>query len=313
MIESPYTEDRFLRGVHRPNTAQGMGGGSPLVVDLPTVLEMLSLVSQGHVSGPQLRLALDLFARRFAAPEETSGGYADAASGYPGAPTDYAHAKPLDSAAGYPGVPGPYADTQARYANAPNGSTDTGHGHPGPPGGYADSPSGPTHPPDGQQNRPGGDRSAQDATGEGCPYGCPVCADARAEFDAIAAESFVHKVRLSDPEHYPYAAGRHTLHLSSCPKVARFVGRVEPIGSPFCLAGLASFAHYGVFSTAWAAGMQVMTADEAAEWVRGHGDPHESAGYKACTHCLPPVPGPEGNADKTFDVGYWSAEDVVTW
>lgn len=312
MIESSYTEDRFLRGIHRPNTAQGMGG-SPLVVDLPTVLEMLSLVSQGHVSGQQLRLALDLFARRFAVPEETSGGYADAASGYPDNPADQAGENPFDSAAGYPGVPWPYADGQAHCANGPYDSPDTAQGHPGPPGGYADVPGGYSYPAAGRPNGPGGDRPAQDAAAEGCPYGCPVCADARAEFDAIAAESFMHKVRLSDPEHYPYAAGKHTLHLSSCPKVARFVGRVEPIGSPFCLAGLASFAHYGVFSTAWAAGMQVMTADEAAEWVRGHGDPHESAGYKACTHCLPPVPGPEGHADRSFDVGYWSAEDVVTW
>lgn len=312
MIESPYLEDRLLRGLLRPDTAQGLSG-SPLVVDLPTVVEMLTLVSQGHVSGQQLQQALDLFARRFGTPAETSGGYADTSSGHTGAPNDFANAGPVDGAAGYPGAWGQYADTQTRYANAPHGSTDTVPGHPAPPRAYADTASGYAYLPNGQQNRLGDDHTGEDATGEGCPYGCPVCADARAEFDAIAAESFTHKVRLSDPEHYPYAAGRHTLHLSNCPKVARFVGRVEPLGSPFCLAGLPPFAHHGLFSTAWAAGMQVMTADEATEWVRRHDDPHERAGYKACAHCLPPTPGPEGNADNSLNISYWSAEDVVTW
>ncbi|WP_327287692.1 hypothetical protein [Streptomyces sp. NBC_01198] len=312
MIDSPYMEDQFFRVPHRPTAPWGQAG-SPLVVDLPTIMEMISLLSQGHVSGQQLQQALDIFARRFGTPAEASGRYSDTQGGYPGAPNDYANAGMVDSATGHPGAASTYAAAQARYPSAPHGSTDTVPGHPGPARGYADTVSGYAYPPGGQPERPGDDRYAQDAVGEGCPHGCPVCADARAEFDAIAAESFTHKVRLSDPEHYPYAAGRHTLHLSNCPKVARFVGRVEPIGSPFCLAGLPSFAHHGVFSTAWAAGMQVMTADEAAEWVRGHGDPYDGAGYKACAHCLPPAPGPEASTDNSFDVGYWSAEDVVTW
>lgn len=150
-------------------------------------------------------------------------------------------------------------------------------------------------------------------TGYDCPLGCPVCVSARAEFDAIAAESFMHKVRLSDPDLYPYAAGRTTLHLSSCLRVARYVGRAEPEGSPWSLAGLPAFAHHGVCSTTWAAGMQVMTADEAAEWVRWQNDPRHGSGYKLCCHCLSPVPAAMPDEESAFAITYWPAENAVTW
>lgn len=160
---------------------------------------------------------------------------------------------------------------------------------------------------------PRNDDTEREIIGYDCPLGCPVCAGARAEFDAIAAKSFMHKVRLSDPNRHPYAAGKTTLHLSSCPRVARYVGRAEPVGSPWCLAGLPAFAHHGVCSTTWAAGMQVMTAEEAAEWVRWQTDPRHGTGYKLCCHCLSPVPGPVADAESAFDVTYWPAENAVTW
>ncbi|MEE4543330.1 hypothetical protein V2S66_15295 [Streptomyces sp. V4-01] len=124
-----------------------------------------------------------------------------------------------------------------------------------------------------------------------CTDDCPVCQDARAEFDAIAAASYTHKVRLADPEQYPYAAEKSTLHRSGCPRVARFVGHAEPLGSTASLAALPAFAHDGVCTTAWAAGMQVMAADEAVVWARHQVEPPEGAGYKLCRYCLPAVPG----------------------
>lgn len=149
--------------------------------------------------------------------------------------------------------------------------------------------------------------------GYDCPHGCPVCAGARAEFDAIAAESFMHKMRLADPDRHPYAAGKTTLHRSNCPRVARYVGQAEPVGSPWSLAGLPAFAHHGVFSTTWAAGMRVMTAEEAAEWVRWQTDPHQGIGYKLCCHCLSPVQVAVTDGETVFDVSYQTAETVVTW
>ena len=159
-----------------------------------------------------------------------------------------------------------------------------------------------------------GDRTApypdQAAIGDNCPYGCPVCAAARAEFDAIAAESLTHKVRLADPRRHPYAAGKRTLHRSSCPRVARFVGVVEPVGSRWYLAGLPAFAHQGLFSTAWAAGMIVMTQEEAASWVRRQADSLGGTGYRVCCDCLPATPGAGPNGDTAFDDGYWSVETL---
>lgn len=148
-------------------------------------------------------------------------------------------------------------------------------------------------------------------SGYDCPHGCPVCAGARAEFEAIATESFMYKVRLTDPDRHPYAAGKSTLHRSNCPRVARYVG--QAMGSPWSLAGLPAFAHHGVFSTTWAAGMQVLTAEEAAEWVRWQTDPHQGVGYKLCCQCLSPVPAAVTDGDGAFDADYQTAEDVVTW
>ena len=160
---------------------------------------------------------------------------------------------------------------------------------------------------------PGIDDADTEILGYECPHGCPVCTGARAEFDAIAVESFVHKVRLTDPDRYPYAVGKSTLHRSSCPRVIRYVGRADPPGSPWSLAGLPAFAHHGVCSTTWAAGMQVLTAEEAAEWVGWQTDSSDGAGYKLCCHCLSPVPGAAVDDEGTFDITYWSAENAATW
>jgi hypothetical protein len=153
----------------------------------------------------------------------------------------------------------------------------------------------------------------EETIGDDCPHECPVCAEAWPEFDAIATESFTHKVRLSDPDRHPYAAGKNTLHRSICPKVTRFVGRAEPVGAPWSLAGLPAFAHHGMLNNAWASGMQVMTAEEAVEWVRQPATPREGAGYKLCCQCLPTVPGTGTNGNGASGEGYWRAENTVTW
>lgn len=161
---------------------------------------------------------------------------------------------------------------------------------------------------------PRNDSAEEEAAGYDCPHGCPVCAGARAEFDAIAVESFMYKVRLADPDRYPYAAGKTTLHRSNCPRVARYVGRAEPVGSPWPLAGLPAFAHHGVCSTTWAAGMKVLTAEEAIEWVRWQTDPRQGTGYRLCCQCMSPVPGAAVTDEEgTFDIHYWPADSTVTW
>jgi hypothetical protein len=149
--------------------------------------------------------------------------------------------------------------------------------------------------------------------GDGCPHECPVCVGAWPEFDAIATESLTYKMRLSDSDRHPYAAGKNTLHRSVCPKVARYVGRAEPLGASWSLAGLPAFAHHGVYSTAWASGMQVMTVEEAAEWVRQQVGPEGSAGYRLCGQCLPDVPDTGTHWASVFGAGYWQAENAVTW
>ncbi|CAG6395009.1 conserved hypothetical protein [Actinacidiphila cocklensis] len=151
--------------------------------------------------------------------------------------------------------------------------------------------------------------------GDDCPHACPVCLGARAEFDAISIESFTHKVRLSDQDRHPYAAGKNTLHRSYCPKVAQFVGRAEPVEPPWCLAALPAFAHHGVLSTSWAAGMQVMTVEEATEWVGRKTAAPAGTGYKKCRHCLSPVLGTEAgaNGEGVPAAGYWSAGSPATW
>ncbi|MYS19920.1 hypothetical protein GA0115240_114910 [Streptomyces sp. DvalAA-14] len=243
MIErSQHAEDWFVWGMYCADSPHSPGG-SHFVVELPAVMEMIEMVAQGHVTGGELRQALDDFARRFHAPEQQTGSFG-----------------PLGRSASFDGR----------------------------------------------------------TIGEDCPHGCPVCAGAQAEFDAIAAESLTHKVRLSDPDQHPYAAGKHTLHRSTCPKVARFVGRVEPVGSPRFLAGLPAFAHQGVCSTAWAAGMQVLTTEEAAVWIHHHSGPQDGdPGYKICCQCLPPLPGTTTAppAASTFGAGYWGWEtqSAVTW
>lgn len=153
----------------------------------------------------------------------------------------------------------------------------------------------------------------REMNGYDCPLGCPVCVGARAEFEAIAIESFMHKMRLADPDRHPYAAGKTTLHRSNCPRVALYVGQAERVGSPWSLAGLPAFAHHGRLSTTWAAGMQVMTTEEAAEWVRWQSDPRQGVGYKLCCHCLSPVSVAVADGENAFDVGYRPAENVVTW
>lgn len=217
VIESRPGEDWLAWAVHGTGSAHAPGAPQ-VMMELPAVKEMISLVAEGSVTGPELHDALDDFARRL----RTSGGAAGGAAGGTGGGT----------------------------------------------GGCRDDA----------------------GIGDDCPHHCAVCAGAREEFDAIAAESLTHKVRLADPDRHPYAAGRHTLHRSSCPQAVRFVGGVEPVGSPCYLAGLPPFAHRGVCSTAWAAGMQVLTEREAAEWVRRQTGPYGGSGFRRCGGCLPPVP-----------------------
>lgn len=142
------------------------------------------------------------------------------------------------------------------------------------------------------------DESAKAAPwGSDCPAGCTVCAGAKAEFDALAEKSKMHKKRLLEPEAHPYAAGKHTLHRSLCARVKEHLGTAGSDNRPFRRDDLSfrredlrEFAHHGYRNAGWAALMTVMTANEAVEWTRARVGPRGGTKYKLCHICQPECP-----------------------
>jgi hypothetical protein len=266
MIETTGTQEWFVWGVHRTDSPHAVGASS-VVVELPAVKEMISLVAGGHVEERDLLAALDACTRRPRTADDETAVMA----------ADWIMADRI--VADRTVAEGPAADGPA--ADGPDGGRDVWWGED--PDDPADAPR--------HECRAGYEDACGSGCTDACPEGCPVCLGARAEFDAIAAASYTHKVRLSDPVRHPYAAEKNTLHQRGCARVARFVGHVEPLGSPQSLAALPAFAHHGVCTTAWAAGMQVMTMEEAVAWARRQVEPPDGAGYKLCRHCRPTVPG----------------------
>ncbi|MBX7555424.1 hypothetical protein K1Y78_47980 [Streptomyces sp. tea 10] len=59
-----------------------------------------------------------------------------------------------------------------------------------------------------------------------CAPGCRDCADTEEQFHAIRAESVVQRRRFDEPERYPYAAGKHTLHRTGCREIKESVGKM---------------------------------------------------------------------------------------
>jgi hypothetical protein len=126
-----------------------------------------------------------------------------------------------------------------------------------------------------------------------CASGCRDCAEAKQQFDAIRAESVVQRRRFDEPDRYPYAAGKHTLHHIACREVEQSVGHVGGDDSVWMQGALTRLAHEGTTNTGWATHMRVMEPGEAAAWVRERIGPRGGARYRLCRICTPTLPAAE--------------------
>ncbi|EFE65036.1 predicted protein [Streptomyces viridosporus ATCC 14672] len=123
-----------------------------------------------------------------------------------------------------------------------------------------------------------------------CASGCQVCAEASERFAAVRAASLVQRRRLDEPDRYPYAAGKHTLHRSSCRQIQQRVGTVGDDDSMRMRGALTRFAHDGAFGSGWATHMRMMEPGEAAAWVKERTGPRGGTHYRLCGICTPVLP-----------------------
>lgn len=125
--------------------------------------------------------------------------------------------------------------------------------------------------------------------GSDCPVGCTVCADAKPALEAFRAEAAAQRGRLAAPGEYPYAAGKRTLHRSTCQEAQSAgslpLGGWDPVEDE--RRWLRDFAHHGLTGSS---NMQVLTAPEAAAWVRERVGPRGGTQYRLCKVCAPAVP-----------------------
>lgn len=123
-----------------------------------------------------------------------------------------------------------------------------------------------------------------------CAAGCRVCADAAEQFHTIRAQSLVQRRRFDEPERYPYAAGKHTLHRSVCREIEQSVGHIEGDDSMWMHGALTRFAHDGTLNSGWATHKRVMEPGEAAAWVKERIGPRGGHRYRLCRICTPTPP-----------------------
>lgn len=123
-----------------------------------------------------------------------------------------------------------------------------------------------------------------------CPLGCQVCAEAVDRFNALRAASVVQRRRFDEPDRYPYAAGKHTLHRSSCREVEQSVGHIEGDDSEWMRGALTAFAHEGSSNSRWATHMRMMEPAEAVAWIKKRNGPRAGTRYRLCRICTPEHP-----------------------
>ncbi|MFE2624190.1 hypothetical protein ACFXKH_29405 [Streptomyces caelestis] len=123
-----------------------------------------------------------------------------------------------------------------------------------------------------------------------CAAGCWVCAEARDRFDAIRAESVEQRRRFDEPDRYPYAVGKHTLHQATCRGIEQSVGRVQGDDSIWMQGALTTFAHEGTLNSGWATHKRMMEPGEAAAWVAERIGPRGGIRYRLCRICTPQLP-----------------------
>lgn len=133
--------------------------------------------------------------------------------------------------------------------------------------------------------------------------GCGVCEAAEAKFQEISARTLVERERLKDPVTYPYTAGKHTLHSSSCAQAVKSIGTGD---KPFWSTGseeddwqrnLRDFAHEQITNSDWATHMVMLTCDDAVKWVEERTGSRGGTRYKLCKICRPQAPGSSRTAD----------------
>ena len=122
-----------------------------------------------------------------------------------------------------------------------------------------------------------------------CPSGCPVCAEAQERFNAIRAHSLVQRRRYDEPDRYPYAAGKRTLHRVGCREVAPLVGQIKTDDSRL-YGALSEFAHEELVCAGWGTHMWVMDSQEAAAWITERIGPRGGTLYRLCRICTPELP-----------------------
>jgi hypothetical protein len=145
-------------------------------------------------------------------------------------------------------------------------------------------------------DRSGDDEDEPVAWGADCPAsGCALCDGAREEYEATKAQLLVQQTRLQDPITYPYAAGEHTLHRSTCRTAQDSIGK--PLGlndwrnSPERQTqDLREFAHHGYRNNGWAAQMVALNPAETTHWISNRVGPRGGAQYKLCKVCHPELP-----------------------
>ncbi|MEU5193604.1 hypothetical protein AB0G86_06005 [Streptomyces scabiei] len=123
-----------------------------------------------------------------------------------------------------------------------------------------------------------------------CVPGCRGCAEAEEQFFAIRAASVAQRRRFDEPDRYPYAAGKHTLHRISCREVEQAVGPVRLYDSVWMQGALTEFAHEGTTNSGWATHLEVMDDQEAADWITGRIGPRGGVRYRLCRICTPAPP-----------------------
>ncbi|MGK4586168.1 DUF721 domain-containing protein [Kitasatospora sp. HPMI-4] len=148
-------------------------------------------------------------------------------------------------------------------------------------------------------SRPGAERPA--AEGQEClGEGCPACARGRDGLDRFFDDVDERCRRYGQPELYPFAAGRHTLHRTPCSSIVHAMrgagtgsAHDRPVGSryEFCLQTYSHLPEQNRddnFATRYPyPALLAMTREEALSWVKEHTGPKGRKNYKFCRVCVP--------------------------
>lgn len=126
---------------------------------------------------------------------------------------------------------------------------------------------------------------------------CTRCADARPELEKIRAFALAQRERFADQTLHPYVAGKTSLHRSSCSTMEGLARQGRPLSwgerteseSDVFEGQLLGFAHARILS-AHRPNFTVMTAPEAAEWVRARTGPRGGTRFRICKVCTPALP-----------------------